>query len=145
MSLYEPPFLIPSEPSVQSGSLFIGRYGSPDQASPPDQTQGTLEAIEQYAPTVVKLISGLSPEESEAVLKERIAYLESQVNTPILGIYARTVLPEYRARLKVLQKHSEEDRLKRIITTAGYVIGLLGVGALTLYVGAKAVKAIKEV
>jgi hypothetical protein len=131
MSIYETPFLIPSQPEVLQGSRLTGRYGSTE--APQDDIGQTLEAVEQYAPTVATLIAGLSVEEQEAVLKEKIRYLETQVNTPIIGLYAKAKIPEYKARLVILAKNAETERLERVLKTSAYIFGLLAVGGLAFF------------
>ena len=130
MSLYETPFLIPSQPEVRAGSLFIGRYGA---AEPQDELAQTLEAVEQYAPTVATLIAGLSHQEQLAVLQERVKYLQKQVNIPIIGLYARAKIPEYKARIEVLKGQAETEKLERMIKTSAYVVGLLAIGGLAFF------------
>jgi len=131
MSLYETPFLIPSQPQVRSGSLFIGRYGAAE--APEGDIGQTLEAVEQYAPTVATLIAGLSDQEQLVVLQERVKYLEQQVNIPIIGLYARAKIPEYKARIQVLKGQAETEKLERMIKTSAYIVGLLAIGGLAFF------------
>ena len=105
MSLYEPPFLIPSEAQVRPVGLHIGRFygqAEPSEETPPSK-DATLAQIEEYAPTVAKLIAGLSPEESAAVLKVRIETLGQYKNIPLLGVYAQSKIREYKAQLTELE------------------------------------------
>ena len=145
MSLYEPPFLIPSEAQVRPAGLHIGRfYGQAKTSENAPNLDATLEQIEQYAPTVAKLIAGLSPEESAAVLKVRIETLGQYKNIPLIGVYAKNKIREYKAQLTELEAQADQARFQRLITTAGYVVALMAVGGVAFYYFSAGYRQIKE-
>ena len=151
MSIYEPPFLISSQPQVVSSGLHIGRFyggygaeNAPSQEPAPDNSTATLSAIEEYAPTVARLISGLTPEESVEVLQVRIAELKKYETVPLLNIYAKQKIAEYKARLPELKRQAEQARIQRLVTTAGYIVALLALGGLAFYAYSSGYRQIKE-
>ena len=136
---------MPSEPQVRPRGLHIGRfYGEPQGTEEPPNMDATLAQIEQYAPTVAKLIAGLSPEESLAVLKVRTTNLEQYKDIPIIGLYAKNKIKEYKAQIKELETQAEQARFQRIITTAGYVVALFAVGGVAFYYFSSGYRQLRE-
>ena len=140
MSIYEPPFFVPSHPQVISGGYQIGRYGETMLAAGPTQGSGgggvppiDLAMIEQYAPTVAKLIYGLTPDESLEVLKARVENLKKYKNVPVVNLYTQGKIAEYQGQIKALEKQAQEAKLQRMLYTAGIIVGLFTLGGIAFF------------
>lgn len=123
-------------------------YGSADLPAIPDNVLGIPTAdlaqykamAEEFAPTVGKLLSGMSPIEQHAQLEARIKVMNRSawLRVPVIGTFLQGRLAEYKARLVALEEemghYREIQRRKKLIWTLGAVsagmfvlVGLTGV------------------
>ena len=155
---YMPPFVVPAQPQVfRQGMRPLGttwkvhnnpmaEYYAAAPADPLAAIQGTptVEIIEQFAPSVAKLLAGLTPEEQVEVLNAKIKNLQKYTNMPVVGLLAQDKIVEYSARLKALDKMAAAERLKRNIILIGLsMAGLVG-ASMAFYYLSRARQVIKE-
>lgn len=102
-----------------------------------------LKYVEELAPTVSRLLSGLSPAEQAGVLRAKITQLAPYASMPVVGGFARNRMAQYEARLVEVEKSAEYQRSLEGKTDFLYTIGIaIGLAAL-LFVGTKAIKELK--
>ncbi len=148
MKELEVPFLVPYPQSfVKAGEygassnsrngtiVTMGAYGADEtqqaeQSQVPDDT--TLASIEEYAPTVARLISGLSPEESLALLQSRVATLERYQDLPLIGFYVRNKIQEYKTRIQALERQAKIARAKQLLELGTWGVGIIGVAGFSI-------------
>lgn len=133
----EAPFLVPSSNVRQGLIIPYGVYGSPDE-EPKEPTPSVdddfdLAAIEEYAPTAARLIKGLSPEESIALLQSRISNLEPYKNTPVVGFWVKNKINEYELRLEALKRQARIEQFKSLLTLATWGTALVGATGFALF------------
>jgi len=145
---YMPPFVVPTYPPIyRQGMRALPtpqnyRYGSSEL----DAVEGvpTVQLIEQFAPSVAKVIAGLTPEEQVEVLNAKIKNLKKYTNIPVVGLVAQDKIMEYSAQLKALDKIARAEKLKRNIVLVGLTMaGLVG-ASMAFYYFSKARQVIKE-
>ena len=131
----EAPFLEATRTVRQGLVVPYGVYGSDDtmtQAPSPDD-DFDLATIEEYAPTAARLIKGLSPEESIALLESRIENIRPYQDLPVVGVFVKNKIKEYELRLDALKRQANIERIKRLLTLATWGIGLTGVAGFSLW------------
>lgn len=147
---YMPPFVVPKYPPVYrqgmrpaAGSIHRTPYGSDDDL---DLAAGapTATMIEQFAPSVAKVIAGLTPEEQVEVLNAKIINLRKYTGIPVVGLLAQDKILEYSARLKALEKMSRAAALQRNITLVGLTMGTLVLASMAFYYFSRARREIQE-
>jgi len=90
--------------------------------------------IEEFAPTVGKLLAGMTPVEQYAQLEARIKLMKKSpwLRVPIIGGFLQGRLAEYKARLLALEEevahHKALQKQKKLIWT----LGTVGVGMFVL-------------
>jgi len=137
MSNYMPPFVVPTT------RIGIRSYGNTDKQEQQVDAE-TIAMIETYAPTVAKLISGLSPEESLEVLRARVNTLQQYQNSPILGTFVRTKIAEYKGRIQILERQARQQNTKQVLILAGYAVGVLTLGTIAFYFLSKGAQVAKN-
>ena len=114
---YMPPFVVPTYPPIyRQGMRALPtpqnyRYGSSEL----DAVEGvpTVQLIEQFAPSVAKVIAGLTPEEQVEVLNAKIKNLKKYTNIPVVGLVAQDKIMEYSAQLKALDKIARAEKVEK--------------------------------
>ena len=90
--------------------------------------------VEEFAPTVGKLLAGMTPVEQYAQLEARIKVMKKSpwLRVPLIGGFLQGRLAEYRARLVALEEevsdYRELKKQKKLIWT----LGTVGVGIFVL-------------
>ncbi len=72
-----------------------GAYGNPE--APAEESEMNLALLEDIAPTVQRLVSGLPPAEQAAVLRSKIQTLQPYASAPVVGFFARQRISQYQA------------------------------------------------
>ncbi len=121
-----------------------GYYGVPKSlpdlpdniAGIPTKELGEYKAIaEEFAPTIAKLVSGMSPVEQYAQLEARIKVINTSAwrNVPVVGTFLTGRLEEYKARLIALEEEMEDYREIKRKKQLAWTIGVIGAGTLVLF------------
>lgn len=128
MSIYNPPFLYPIQPTVYRQGMRQA-YGQTDDS---ETFLSTLKQVEDFAPPIARLIAGLTPEEQLVVLQSKVSNLQKYADVPIIGALVQQKIDEYNARIIVLQKQAKDDQRKRMLQIALLGGGVLLIGTLIL-------------
>ena len=132
----EAPFLEATRTFRQGLVVPYGVYGADEQSTAQTASADDdfdLATIEEYAPTAARLIKGLSPEESIALLESRIENIKPYQDLPVVGVFVKNKIKEYELRLDALKRQAMVERIKRSLTLATWGIGLTGVAGFSLW------------
>ena len=97
---------------------------------------GEYKAVaEEFAPTIARLVAGMSPIEQYAQLEARIKVMNHSPwrNVPVVGSFLTSRLAEYKARLIALEEEMEDYREAQRKKQLALTLGIVGAGTLILY------------
>jgi hypothetical protein len=125
-------------------TVAVMGYGTPEEAAQEESLQETLSIIQDVAPTVQRLISGLPPAEQAAVLRTKIDQLRQYERIPGVSFFVKQRIAQYSARLAEVEKSAGYQRSIEMKKDLLYTLAIgLGVTFLVLY-GAKTIKELRQ-